>query len=176
MVNRLQMHRSLSQSRCRRHQAHYHPLRLPRGRGARRTLRAAVPGCEDDAVAAGGAAQGAGREEGGWDVHAVRPQGSARAHGPLHLPGGELAGESPSLRLRERYRETSRPCLFHVFELVCCLSARERRECSNLERERTVVYRRSEREQRVWVCLQEKVFVTLPETGTLDTVAIECIT
>lgn len=121
-----------------------------------------MPGCEGDAVAAGGAAQGSGREEGGWDVHAVHPQGSARTHGPLHLPGGELARESPHLRLRERYRKTSRPCLFHVFEFVCCLSARERRGCLPL--------------QRVWACLQEKVFVTLPGTGTLDTVAIECIT
>lgn len=61
-----------------------------------------MPGCEGNAVAAGGAAEGAGREKDRWDVNIVHPQGSASSHGPLHLLGGELPTENLHLRLCER--------------------------------------------------------------------------
>lgn len=67
------------------------------------------------------------------------------------------------------------PCLSAsacVWVLLRCLSAREQKENWNLEQEEIVVYHCSDREQCVWVCLQKKVFVTLPRTGTVDTEAI----
>lgn len=86
----------------RRHQAHRLPRRPPPRRPAQCALRAALPRRHGDAVAAGGPAEGAGREAGGGDVHAAHRQGSARPHGPLHLPGGEHQGAQLHLRLRER--------------------------------------------------------------------------
>lgn len=111
----------------------------------------------------------------------VRGEKKVDGMSTLYVPRAQPAHMGRYICLEESSRERA-----HIYVYVrgtgafsVCLSSCAvclRRECSNLERERTLVYRRSEREQRVWVCLQEKVFVTLPGTGTLDTVAIECIT
>lgn len=89
-------------SHHRQHKAHHLPRWPPHCHLAQRALRAALQGCEGDAVAAGGEAEGAWGEEGRWDLYAAHPQSAACAHGPLHLPGGEHPRKSLHLRLCKR--------------------------------------------------------------------------
>lgn len=170
----------LSPSHHRRHQAHYHPRRPPHCHLPQRALRAALPGREGDAVAAGGAAESAGREEDRRYVDAAHPQGSACPHGPLHLPGGELQWESLHLHLRERYTdETVSVQPVYMCLRLCGVCEWETAETELKSRASRVELRKCfafyccrDREHCVWVCLQKKVFVTLPIPGTVDTGAI----
>lgn len=102
MLTRLICDRFFFLSHHRRRQALNQPCWSPHCCLDKHPFRAAVPGCEGNAVAAGGAAEGEGREKDRWDVDTVHPQGSASSHGPLHLLGGELPTENLHLRLCER--------------------------------------------------------------------------